>query len=82
MQAEKFREKLLVVTFLAFGQTTERNEFFFDCTIEQGCNLVWKICPTAIILYAWEYGLTEPIQHSIMKKKLSDEELSKFNKNF
>ena len=71
---EKFREKLLVIDFVAYGK--QDTKFFFDTEIEPASKLIWRtICPTAVILYAWQYGLEEPIQCKIEKKKLTDEEL-------
>lgn len=81
MKAEQFRRTLVEINFVAFGQDRHRTEFYYDCTIEQASEAVWKICPTAVILYAWQYGLHEPVQLQISKKKLSDDELAKFQKN-
>jgi len=82
MKAELFRSTLVEINFVAFGQSRHRTEFLYDVTIEQASDYVWKICPTAVILYAWEYKLEAPKQLVIPKKKLTDDELAKFNKQF
>ena len=75
-QPAQFREKLLVVDFVAFDK--QRTEFFFDATFEQACEYIWsKLCPTAHILFAWQYGVVEPVQIKIKKAKLTDDELNK-----
>jgi hypothetical protein len=79
VKAEQFREKLLVIDFVAFGK--QDTKFFFDTEVEQASKLIWRtICPTAVILYAWEYCLGESKQCSIDKKKLTDDELEKVYK--
>jgi hypothetical protein len=82
MNSELFRKTLVEINFVAFGQDRHRTEFLYDVTIEQASEYVWKICPTAVILYAWEYCLEAPKRLPINKKKLTDEELAKFNKQF
>lgn len=78
---KKYRETLIVIDCVIFDK--QDTQFFFDTTYEQAVNFIWdKICPTATILYAWEYGLIEPKQISIPKRKLTDAELSKRYKKY
>ncbi len=79
-RSNAYHETLIEVNFVAFGQERHRVEYYKDCTIEQACNLIWKICPTAVILYAWQYGITDALQLKGFKKKLTDEELENFYK--
>lgn len=81
MKAEAYRETLIVIDYVAFGK--QHTSFFFDSTLEQVQTFIWdKICPTAVMLFAWKYGLVEPVQLSISKKKLTDDELAKKYKGF
>lgn len=76
MKSERYRETLIVIDFVAYDK--QKTEFMFDCTYEQAVNHIWKnVCATAVILFAWQYGLHEPVQIKIGKKKLTDEELNK-----
>ena len=76
--ANGFRERITVVTFVAMQKQSE--QFFFDATIEQASDLIWKQFPTAVIIYADEYILTGHKSVSVSKKKLTDNELQKFYK--
>lgn len=79
---EIYRKSLIVVDFVAYGGK-QQTEFFFDSTYEQASNFIWdKICPTAVVLFAWEYRIDEAIQLKLKKKKLSDEELEKRYKKY
>jgi len=80
LKANGFRERIIVVTFIAMQKQSE--QFFFDATIEQASELIWKQFPTAIIIYADEYVLSDHKNKSIAKKKLTDSELQKFYKDY
>ncbi len=71
---EKFRENILVVDFVAYGK--QDTKLFFDTEIEQASKLIWRtICPTAVILYAWQYKIETATQCKVEKRKLTDDEL-------
>lgn len=75
-KAEFYRKTLIVVDYVAFGK--QHTSFFFDANLEQASNSIWRdICPTAVILFAWHYGIENPVQLKVSKKKLSDDELAK-----
>lgn len=77
----KYRETLIVIDCIIYDK--QETQFFFDITYEQAVNYVWdKICPTAIILFAWQYGIHDAVAINIKKKKLSDEELSNKYKKY
>ncbi len=79
-EPEHFREQLLVIDFVAYGKQAQH--FFFDTTYEQATKFIWKeICPTAHILFAFQYGLHEPVRMKIKKSKLTDAELAIATKN-
>lgn len=78
IRANGFRERITVVTFIAMQKQSE--QYFFDATIEQATELIWKQFPTAVIIYADEYVLAGHKNISISKKKLTDQELQKFYK--
>lgn len=79
IQVNGFRENILIVTFVAFDKQEEKH--FFDSTIEQASNFIWKnICPTAVILFADEYRVEKHTSISVKKKKLNDVELEKMYK--
>lgn len=78
-KAEEYRKQLMVVDFVAFGK--QDTKYFFDTTVEQASKYIWKnICPTAVILFAWDYGVSDPKQKNIEKRKLNDTELQKMYK--
>lgn len=78
----KYRETLIVIDFVAFDGR-QSTECFFDMTYEQAVNQIWdKICPTAVILYAWKYGIKDKEQIGIKKSKLTDQEQSNRYKKY
>ena len=79
IQTNGFREKILIITFVAYQKQDEK--YFFDATVEQASNFIWKnICPTAVILFADEYAIEKHLSVPVKKKKLSDVELEKMYK--
>ncbi len=71
----KYRETLIVIDCIIFDK--QDTKFFFDTTYEQAVNHIWNnICPTAIIMFAWQYSIHESVAINIKKKKLSDDELN------
>lgn len=77
----KYRETLIVIDFEAYGK--DKTEFFFDVTYDQAINYIWdKMCYTAVIKDAWQYGVVDPIKIKITKSKLSDDELNKKIKKY
>jgi hypothetical protein len=72
---DKYRETLIVIDCVIFDK--QQTKFFFDTTYEEAVNYIWdSVCPTALILYAWQYSVHNPIAINIKKKKLTDQELS------
>lgn len=81
IQVNGFRENILIVTFVAYDKQDEKH--FFDCTIEQASNYIWKnICPTAVIMFADEYAIEKHSSIPVKKKKLTDSEHEKIIKKW
>lgn len=77
----KYRETLIVIDCIIFDK--QDTKFFFDTTYEQAVNYIWdKVCYTAVIKDAWQYGVIEPVKIKITKSKLTDDELNKKIKKF
>jgi hypothetical protein len=78
--AEGAEKKLIEINFLAFGSLRPNVELYKGLTFDEACQEVWKICPTARILFAWEYDIGPAKNIKVERDRLDDEELSKFYK--
>lgn len=80
-QAESFHEQITVIDFIAYRK--QATEYFFDATPDQCSKHIWdKICPTALIIYINVYKIEQHQAIFGFKKKLTENELARINKNF
>lgn len=80
-KAESFHEQIITIDYIAYDM--QQTSFFFDATPEQCCQYIWdKVCPTALIIYINIYKIEQHQPVFGFKKKLTDNELARKNKNF